>query len=63
MANSPKILSLKFEVSEQESNVVFEFGNKSVVKQIPLGHGVLRASAILNDKGELIDAEIVTEKT
>jgi hypothetical protein len=62
MASMPRVLSIRFESGESESKVVFELGLKSVERQIPLGHGVIRAAVILDDKGQISDAELVTEK-
>jgi hypothetical protein len=61
-SNAPRILTLKFESNDTESKVVFELGLKSVERQIPLGHGVIRAAVILDDKGQISDAELVTQK-
>jgi hypothetical protein len=62
MASMPRILSVRFESGENESKVVFELGLKSVERQIPSGHGVIRAAIILDDKGQISDAELVTQK-
>lgn len=61
-SNSPRILTVRFIQNETESKVIFEFGVREIGKLIPQGHGVLRASAILDEKGFLSDAELVTEK-
>jgi hypothetical protein len=59
---TPKIVTFRFVSTEDASKIVIEFGVKTIEKPIPAGQGVLRCSAILNDKIELIDAELVTEK-
>lgn len=61
-ANGPKILTIKIEPSDSETKVVFSLGLKSLEKNIPLGFGLVRASAILDDKGQLSDVEIVMDK-
>lgn len=57
-----KILTVRFESGESGSAVNFEFGTKTISIPIPKGHGVVKASAII-DEGELQDAELVTDKT
>ena len=42
--------------------VAIELGLKSIEKQIPTGQGLVRLSLILDDSGELNDAELITEK-
>ena len=60
--NAPKILTIRFEPSEPESLVVFEFGAQTMEKKIPRGHGVLRASAIIHGDS-LSDVELITQQT
>ena len=61
--NSPKILTFRFVPADDGSKVVIEFGVKTIEKNIPSGQGVVRASAIFNDKGELSEMELITEKS
>lgn len=63
MPTRPKILIVRMKAEEDESFVVFELGMTELTRKIPSGHGLVRASAILNDNGELVDVEIITAKT
>ena len=62
MAAQARILTFAFEGGETESSkVLFQFGTKQIYRDIPKGHGVVRASAILDKTGELADVEVVTQ--
>jgi hypothetical protein len=62
MPNRPKILTVKMKSEDSDTFVVFELGTMEIVKKIPTGHGLVRASAILSDTGDLVDAELITIK-
>ena len=57
-----KILSIETENIGEETIMTFKFGAAKLSKTIPNGHSLSRASAILNDNGELVDCELITEK-
>ena len=61
-ASMAKIITVRFEQAETDSKIVVWFGTKEIQKTIPDGHGVSRIGVILNDKGEMCDIELVTEK-
>lgn len=58
-----KIISV--EVKQQageEAEVVFRYGTKDLSKPLPSNHGFVRGSAILDNDGNLVDCELITEK-
>jgi hypothetical protein len=64
MAVQARILTFSFELNDNDSSkVTLQFGAKQISRDIPKGHGLIRASAILDKAGELVDAEIVTQPT
>jgi hypothetical protein len=42
--------------------IVSEFGTESIRREIPKGHILVRFSAILDEKRQLSDIEIITQK-
>jgi len=62
MADRPKIMTMAVEEEGGEVSVVFRFGTGELSKRIPSGHSFSRASAILNDNGEMVDCELITTK-
>jgi hypothetical protein len=57
-----KILSIDVRQNGEEAEVVFRFGTKEMIKPLPSGHGFVRGSAILDNDGNLVDCELITEK-
>lgn len=57
-----KILSMEVKQTGETAEVLFRFGNKEIAKPFPDGHAFVRGSAILDDAGNLMDAELITEK-
>ena len=62
MAVSPRVLTMRVKPSDEGTLVLVEYGTVELERKIPENHGIIRASAILNAAGELIDVELVTEK-
>jgi hypothetical protein len=63
VADSPRILTLRVKPSEEGITSVFiEFGKTELERQIPDGQGLMRASVIFDDGGDLTDVELVTAK-
>ena len=58
----PRIISIRLREQTGGTGIEIELGTKTIAKQIPTGLGLTRLSLILDDKNELQDAELVTEK-
>lgn len=60
--SQPRILSVRLSDQTGGTGVEIELGTKTLERQIPTGYGLTRLSLVLDDKNELLDAELVTEK-
>ena len=58
----PRIISIRLSEQTGGTGIEIELGTKTIEKQISTGLGLTRLSLILDEKNELQDAEIVTEK-
>lgn len=56
-----KIVSWAVDESGELPKVIFRLGTKELERVLPPGHGIVRASAILSEKGELVDCELITQ--
>lgn len=62
-AKLPKILSIEIKSNgDNDNEMLFRFGTVELSKVIPNGHSFVRASAILDNEGNLADCELITAK-
>jgi len=57
-----RILQVRISPVDAGTNVAVEYGLTEIVRTIPQNQGLVRLSAVFNDKGELGDVEIVTDR-
>jgi hypothetical protein len=62
MAAKLRVLTVRVVPEESETKVTAELGLGVQERKIPAGMGIVRFAAILNDKAELVDFELVTDK-
>jgi hypothetical protein len=57
-----RILQVRIKPEDETVRVAVEYGLTEIVKTIMPNQGVVRLSAIFNDKGDLADVELITDR-